>query len=146
MNTWEIIMANLLRFIRREENKTFEVFGTENNENNFVHILSSVIHCSRNSGIDVSQLLEAVEENYKNKLKDFKNSRNFILFTSALSNNPSMKGKTEFWSAIEKELVGKIDKFNAIDALTILYAFSKVKYNTATNEKLRTVPFILFNF
>jgi hypothetical protein len=145
-NTWDIIMTNLLRFIRREENKTFEVFGSENNENNFVHILNSVIHSSRDSGLNLSILLESVESNYKNKIKDFKNPKNFILFTSALANCPSMKNKAEFWSSIEKELQAKIDKFNSIDALTVLYAFSKVKYNTPTNEKLSTISLSSLTF
>jgi len=135
-NAWKDILSNVIRFIKREENDSFKVFGSETNEDNFVHTVCSIIQVSRYNGLDTTLLLQNIEQNYLAQINQFRSLKNLVLFTTALSNSPAMKNRTAFWSAIEKEVLGKLNEINAADAVALIYTFSKVKHNTDAIDKL----------
>jgi hypothetical protein len=135
-NTWENIVSSLIRFMRKEQNATFEVFGKERTEENFIHTLNSIVQVARYNGVELSNLFNEVERNYLTKMNSFRSIKNFVLFVSSISNDRNMRSKTEFWTAIEKELSSKLDKLNVQDIVSIVYSFSKVKFNSQLVDKL----------
>jgi len=123
---WNNLKLNLMKYFKREENETIQILSHDLNEDNFIHTLNNVLFASRKAGIEVQDLIKAVEVNFLPKVENFKNPHNLILFTTALTRIPKLKN-APIWGRIDQLVAPHVKELNVLDAINLIHAYSKAQ-------------------